>query len=147
MTPEEEKPDTEEGEKVEGSVEEQKESQKSGENVLEKEIEEGEERLPFPNARVVAIMRSQLDKEKIIRARVKIEMNEWLGEMCKRISREMNKTPYSVIEVSDFQRAIKKYEQLEEIAKQKERLIVAMQRIIQDAQVLISDIERSFDVK
>lgn len=116
----------------------------SEDEALEKELEQQDERLPFPNARVVAIMKSELDKGKLIRARVKKEMNEWLGELCKRVARDMNKSPYSVIEAGDLHRAIKKYEQLEEVAKQKERLVVAMQRIIQDCQMLISEIERSF---
>lgn len=128
------------------NLEEQKPAA-SEDEVLEKELEQQDERLPFPNARVVAIMKSELDKGKLVRARVKKEMNEWLGELCKRVTRDMNKSPYSVIEAGDLHRAIKKYEQLEEVAKQKERLVVAMQRIIQDCQMLISEIERSFDVK
>ncbi|MFH1425047.1 MAG: hypothetical protein ABIG20_05285 [archaeon] len=113
---------------------------------LEQELAD-EERLPFPNARVVAHMKSSLDKEKMIRARVKKEMNEWLGEMCKRVAKDMNKSPYTVIEAGDFHRAIKKYEQLEEIAKQKERMLVYLDRIKQDCNMMIGEIERSFGIE
>ena len=113
---------------------------------LEAELEANEERLPFPNARVVALMKTELDDDKMIRARVKKEMNEWLGDMCRRVTREMNKIPYTMVEGGDFHRAIKKYEQLEQVAEQKERLITYMDRIKQDCNVLIGDVERSFDV-
>ena len=140
MTPEEEniKEETEE---------KQEETPATNEDeVLEKELE-NEERLPFPNARVVAIMKEALDKDKMIRARVKKEMNEWLGKMCKRVAKDMNKSPYTVIEAGDLHQAIRKYETLEQIAKEKERLVSAMNRVIQDAQMLISDIERSWEVE
>ncbi len=114
---------------------------------MEKQLESEDERLPFPNARVVALMKRELDKEKIIRARVKKEMNEFLGRIVANVAREMNKSPYTVIEGGDLHRAIKKYEKMEEISSQKERLVGYMDRIKQDCNVLISDVERSFDLE
>ncbi len=137
MSPEEAK--TEEENKAE-------EAPKAEDEVIEKELEQ-EDRLPFPNARVVALMKEELDKDKMIRARVKKEMNEWLGKMCRRVAREMNKSPYTVIEVIDFQRAIKKYEQLEEIDAQKKRIVSSLQNMIQSLNMLISDIERTYEVR
>lgn len=117
---------------------------KSAEDAVEKELEEENEALPFPNARVVAVMREVLDKDKIIRARVKKDMNEWLGEMCKGVTKELNKSPYSVIEAGDLHKILKKYEQFEELARQKDRIRTSLERIIQDAQMLMNDLERSF---
>jgi len=140
MTKEEAKPE------AEAPAEAVEEVPKSEDEALEKEIEEEDERLPFPNARVVALMKRELDKEKIVRARVKKEMNEFLGRIVANVAREMNKSPYTVIEGGDLHRAIKKYEKMEEIASQKERLIGYMDRIKQDCNVLIADVERSFDL-
>lgn len=126
--------------------EETTEAPASEDEALEQELQQ-EERLPFPNARVVYHMKSVLDKDKMVRARVKKEMNEWLGEMCKRVAKDMNKSPYTVIEAGDLHRAIKKYEQLEEIAKQKERMLVYLDRIKQDCNMMIGEIDRSFGIE
>jgi len=123
------------------------EAPKNEDAALEKQIEEEDERLPFPNARVVALLRRELDKDKIIRARVKKEMNEFLGRIVANVAREMNKSPYTVIEGGDLHRAIRKYEKMEEISSQKERLLGYMDRIKQDCNVLMSDVERSFDLE
>jgi len=131
---------------AEAPAETVEEAPKNEDADLEKQLEEQDERLPFPNARVVALMKRELDKEKMIRARVKKEMNEFLGRIVQNVAREMNKSPYTVIEGGDLHRAIKKYEKMEEIASQKERLIGYMDRIKQDCNVLISDVERSFDL-
>jgi hypothetical protein len=123
------------------------EAPKNEDAALEQELAAEDERLPFPNARVVYLLKKDLDKEKIVRARVKKEMNEFLGRIVQNVAREMNKSPYTVIEGGDLHRAIKKYEKMEEIASQKERLIGYMDRIKQDCNVLISDVERSFDLE
>ena len=141
MTKEEPKPE------AEAPAEAVEEAPKSEDEALEKEIEEDDERLPFPNARVVALMKRELDNDKMIRARVKKEMNEFLGRIVQNVAREMNKSPYTVIEGGDLHRAIKKYEKMEEIASQKERLLGYMDRIKQDCNVLMSDVERSFDLE
>jgi hypothetical protein len=141
MTKNDEKPE------AEAPAEAVKEAPKSEDADMEKQLEAEDERLPFPNARVVALMKKELDKEKMIRARVKKEMNEFLGRIVRNVAREMNKSPYTVIEGGDLHRAIKKYEKMEEISSQKERLIGYMDRIKQDCNVLISDVERSFDLE
>jgi len=138
-------------EKVEETQEEVKEEAQEEEptnedDALEKELEADEEKLPFANARVVRLMKEGMDGEKMVRARVKKEMNEWLGSMVKRVAKDMNKSPYTMIEAGDLHRAIKKYEQLEEIARQKERMLVYLDRIKQDCNMMMGEIERSFDV-
>ena len=46
-------------------------------------IEEDEEKLPFAKAEVVRLMKENLDDDKMIRERVKVEMNKFLGEVLK----------------------------------------------------------------
>lgn len=139
MTPEEE------NKGVKEVKSEETEERKEETNV--KEVLEDKDRLPFANARVVSLMKEALDEDKMIRARVKEEMNEWLGKMCLRVAKDMNKSPYTMIEGGDLHRAIEKYEQLERVAEQKERIITALNRIIQDCKILVSDVERTFDVE
>ena len=139
---------TEEDKKTEEQPREAPEEKRveNEDEALEKEMEEQEDRLPFPNARVVALLKQELDDEKMVRARVKKEMNEFLGRIVRNVAREMNKSPYTMIEGGDLHRAIRKYEKMEEISAQKERLIGYMDRIKQDCNVLIADVERSFDL-
>ena len=126
--------------------ESQEEAPANEEEALEKELEEDEEKLPFANARVVRLLKEGMDSDKMVRARVKKEMNEWLGSMVNRVAKDMNKSPYTMIEAGDLHRAIKKYEQLEEVARQKERMLVYLDRIKQDCNMMIGEIERSFDI-
>ncbi len=135
-------------EEAQKDKEENPEENKQAENE-DKEIEEElekEDRLPFANARVVSLLKKGLDDDKMVRSRVKKEANEWLGKMAMRVAKDMNKSPYTMVEAGDLHRAIKKYEQLERIAEQKERMVLALQRIIEDCKLLISDVERTFDI-
>lgn len=47
-------------------------------------IEENEdEKLPFAKAEVVRLMKENLDSDKMIKERVKVEMNKFLGDVLK----------------------------------------------------------------
>ena len=46
---------------------------------------EEDEYLPFAKAEVVRLMKENLDSDKIIRERVKVEMNKFLGQVLKDI--------------------------------------------------------------
>ncbi len=117
---------------------------KNGNGVAEEEITpELEARLPFPNATVVRVMREVIDKDKIISKRAKIEMNKWLAEVCKDVAKELNKTPYAKIEGDDFSNAVKKYKQFEDLHREKEKIKRGLERVTQDANALISDLERT----
>lgn len=132
----------------EKSEEKQEEEQiESADEAVEKELEAGDDRLPYPNARVVSLMKSAMDGDKMIRARVKKDMNDFLGKMTKNIASELNKSPYTVIEAGDLHRIIKKYEQFEEIARQKERMLVYLDRIKQDCNMMSGEIERSMGIE
>ena len=48
-------------------------------------IDEEEEKLPFAKAEVVRLMKENLDDDKMIRERVKVEMNKFLGEVLKNV--------------------------------------------------------------
>lgn len=69
------------------------------------ETEEGEvltdeeaEGLPFAKAEVVRLMKQNLDSDKMIRERVKVEMNKFLGEVLEKVCEQLNEYPYTTIE-------------------------------------------------
>ena len=110
----------------------------NGEEEVEAELEA---KLSFPNAAVVRVMREVIDRDKIISKRVKIEMNKWLAEICKDISKDLNKNPYTKIEGDDFANAIKKYQHFDSLDKQKEKIKKSLMRIEEDTQALRNDLE------
>ena len=112
---------------------------------MEEKKTEDETQLPFPMAPIVRLMRENLDRDKLIKSQVKESMNKWLAEMCMRVTREMNKQPYTSVDSSAFKEAIKVYEDLEEMKKEKERIIVSLEKIKQDCDSLIRDLERKFE--
>ncbi len=109
-------------------------------NGTEEEVDES--KLPFPNAPIVRVMREEIDDDKIISKRVKEEMNKWLAEMCRDISKELNKSPYKKIEGDDFSGAVQKYRQFDELHREKEKIRRGLQRVIEDVNEQISDLER-----
>ena len=50
----------------------------------EEYVDEEEEKLPFAKAEVVRLMKENLDDDKMIRERVKVEMNKFLGDVLKK---------------------------------------------------------------
>ena len=54
----------------------------------EEYFEEDEEKLPFAKAEVVRLMKENLDDDKMIRERVKVEMNKFLGEVLKNVCKQ-----------------------------------------------------------
>ena len=111
--------------------------------VAEETITEEEEeklRLPFPTAAVVRIMKANMDGEKMIRKDVKVAMNKWLGNMCAQVSKEMNRFPYVMMHLNEFNEGKRVYEDLENFSKEKERIIAHMDAIKKDIERLERDL-------
>ncbi len=132
-------------EKAEEMPEEKKEGPEK-EDVKEEaaeEISEEEEeklRLPFPTAAVVRVMKANLDKEKMIRKDVKIAMNKWLGQICGRVSKEMNKFPYVVMHMNEFKEGKRIFDDIESFDKEKKRILAHMDAIKKDIERLERDL-------
>ncbi len=142
--PEEAKPEQPEekpAEKPEPTPEPAKEGG-AAEGASEEVSEEEEEKLklPFPTAAVVRIMKANMDGEKMIRKDVKVAMNEWLGNMCAQVSKEMNKFPYVMMHLNEFNEGKRVYEDLENFAKEKERILAHMDAIKKDIERLERDL-------
>lgn len=110
----------------------------------EEVVEVSDERLPFPNARVVSLLRHSLDKGKIIKGQVKVELNEWLGKMVDRVGKKMNEYPYATVDGSMLREAIEPYENIQDIEKEKERIIKQLESIKAACDVLINEVDRKF---
>ena len=104
------------------------------------------EELQLPMAPVVRIMRQNLDKDKIIKKRVKEEMNKWLGNMCEKVTKKMNEKPYTTVDIEDFKEGVEKYKNADEMEREKERIVVNLRKIIEDCDKLIRDLDKEFKV-
>ncbi len=118
------------------------EEQNTDVNTPSEEAEE-EEGLPFPRARVVSIMREEI-KDKQIRSEVKEAMNIWLGALLKKLAKEMSSTQYGSVGISDFQRATKPYDMIEDILKDEERFLVGVEKLKLDSDAIIREMRRFF---
>ena len=112
---------------------------------VEEEVDDEKSGLPFPTAPIVRVMKSNLDSHKLVRRQVKEQMNMWLGKICAEVSKDMNQSPYPTVGVPLFRQSIRKYENVEELRKEKERIVVALHKIKLDCDSLIRDLDHKFD--
>jgi hypothetical protein len=119
--------------------------------VLEKpeETVDGEEvidekEFAFAMAPIVRLMRAELDSDKLIRSRVKREMNLWLEKLCRKISKKLNESEYTVVELDDFKTAIEPYEMIDDVEQERRRIVVTLEKVKQDCDSLIRDVNRKF---
>ena len=87
------------------------------------EVPEEKVRIAFPEAAVVRIMRKNMDKEKMIKKEVKVNMNKWLEKICSQVSKNMNAFPYVMMTLSEFRQGKKIYDTLEEFDSEKRRIL------------------------
>ncbi|MBD3263147.1 hypothetical protein GF374_02080 [Candidatus Woesearchaeota archaeon] len=123
---------------------EAKEGEKKAEEPTESEDDEDDESMPFPKARVVRIIRNEIGGGKQIRSEVKDAVNIWLGDVLKKISREMSNTQYGSVGIADFQRATKPYDMIEDIIKDEKRLLVSIEKLKADSDHIIREMRRFF---
>ena len=104
----------------------------------------GVSELPFPRATITNKLRKHLDKGKQIKGQVKVELNLWLGKMIERVADKMNQNPYSYVDGSMFRDAVESYENIQDIEKEKERIIKQLESIKAACDVLILEVDRKF---
>lgn len=101
------------------------------------------ENLPFAYAEVVRLMRDELDDDKVIRERVKVEMNRFLGRILKNVCRQLNEYPYTTIDHGMFRECIYPYAQIERINEERECIIARLEAIKRDCDILIIDAQHT----
>ncbi|MFH0971315.1 MAG: hypothetical protein V1835_01985 [Candidatus Micrarchaeota archaeon] len=76
-------------------------------------VSEAEEaKLPFPNARIVAIIRENLKQPHQLKKEVKLAANYLLAEILKDIAMSMDSEPYNSLSVEHFNKASRKYREI-----------------------------------
>ncbi|RLE44166.1 hypothetical protein DRJ19_01065 [Candidatus Woesearchaeota archaeon] len=114
----------------------------------EKEVSQSsEEKLPLPKTTVTNLLRKHLKKGKQIKDAVKVELNLWLAKMIERIAKKIDEYPYTYVDLHMFREAIMPYEQINEIEKEKERIIKELESIKALCDTLISEIDRKFTLR
>ncbi|WP_286474022.1 hypothetical protein [Methanobacterium sp. CWC-01] len=113
------------------------------EEEIEEEIEgdEEDEGLPFAKAEVVRLMKQNLDSDKMIRERVKVEMNRFLGDVLKKVCDQLNQYPYTTIEYEMLKESIYPYENIERINEEKKRILKHLDAIKADCDALSMDVK------
>ncbi len=122
----------------------------SEEEILEQNeefMDEDEEKLPFAKAEVVRLMKENLDDDKMIRERVKVEMNKFLGEVLKNVCKQLNDYPYTTIEYEMLKESTYPYTNIERINQEKERILLHLEAIKADCNALAMDVQKTLKLK
>ena len=106
-----------------------------------------DEDLMFAKAEVVRLMKENLDTDKMIRERVKVEMNKFLGRVLVNVCRELNKYPYTSIEYEMLKEVLYPYENITRINEEKERILLHLDAIKADCDALGSDVRKTLKLK
>ena len=110
-------------------------------------VEEDEEKLPFAKAEVVRLMKENLDVDKMIRERVKVEMNKFLGDVLKNVCKQLNEYPYTTIEYEMLKESTYPYTNIERINQEKERILLHLEAIKADCNALAMDVQKTLKLK
>lgn len=130
--------------------EEEKEDLESNEDLDDidgGESEEDDDSLPFAKAEVVRLMKQNLDSDKMIRERVKVEMNRFLGDVLKNVCEQLNEYPYTTIEYEMLKESTYPYTNIKRINQEKERILLHMDAIKADCDALSADIKKTLRIK
>ena len=123
----------------------------SEEEKIEETSEEYEEiegeKLPFAKAEIVRLMKEHLDDDKMIRERVKVEMNIFLSEVLKNVCKQLNEYPYTTIEYEMLKESIYPYTNIDRINQEKERILLHLEAIKADCNALAMDVQKTFKLK
>jgi hypothetical protein len=127
--------------------EEAVESDEITEEDADNEVDEEGESLPFAKAEVVRLMKQNLDRDKMIRERVKVEMNKFLGEVLEKVCEQLNEYPYTTIEYEMLKESIYPYQNIERINEEKKRILMHLHAIKADCDALSMDVKKTLKLK
>ena len=111
------------------------------------EFDEEDEKLPFAKAEVVRLMKENLDDDKMIRERVKVEMNNFLYSVLKNVCKQLNDYPYTTIEYEMLKESTYPYTNIERINQEKERILLHLEAIKADCNALAMDVQKTLKLK
>ena len=114
---------------------------------INEEINTSEDKLPFARAEVIRLMKEHLDDDKMIRERVKVEMNKFLGDVLYNVCKSLNEYPYTTIEYEMFKEAIYPYTNIKRINQEKEWLLTRLEGIKSECTLMSEDVKRTLKLK
>ncbi|PWL07703.1 hypothetical protein MSCUN_14560 [Methanosphaera cuniculi] len=114
--------------------------------LIDEQTEEEDEKLPFAKAEVIRLMKQHLDDDKMIRERVKVEMNKFLGDVLENVCRELNKYPYSTVEYEMLKESTYPYTNITRINEEKERILKHLEAIKADCDALSMDVKSTLKI-
>ena len=103
--------------------------------------------LPFAKAEVVRLMKKNLDDDKMIRDRVKEEMNRFLHSILVNVCQQLNDYPYTTIDYEMFKECIYPYTNINRINQEKEMILMHLDAIKADCDALSMDVEKTLKIK
>ena len=112
----------------------------------EEYMDENEEKLPFAKAEVVRLMKENLDDDKMIRERVKVEMNKFLGDVLVNVCKQLNDYPYSTVEYEMLKESTYPYTNIERINEEKIRILKHIDAIKADCDALSMDVKATLKI-
>ena len=121
------------------------ETEGNGEEI-EEYLDEDEEKLPFAKAEVVRLMKQHLDDDKMIRERVKVEMNKFLGDVLANVCKQLNEYPYSTVEYEMLKESTYPYTNIERINEEKVRILKHLDAIKADCDALSMDVKATLKI-
>ena len=113
---------------------------------IEEYLDEDEEKLPFAKAEVVRLMKQHLDDDKMIRERVKVEMNKFLGDVLANVCKQLNEYPYSTVEYEMLKESTYPYTNIERINEEKIRILKHLDAIKADCDALSMDVKATLKI-
>lgn len=106
-----------------------------------------DESLPFAYAEVVRLMKDNLDSDKMIRERVKVEMNRFLGQILKDVCKQLNEYPYTTVDYEMLKECLYPYQNITRINQEKERILLHLDAIKSDCDALSADVRKTLKLK
>ncbi len=110
-----------------------------GDEMSEEEAES--EHLPFPNARVVRIIRENLKNDHQIKRDVKEAANTLLGSILSDISAGMDAEPYHTLSIEHFNKACRKYREISLNEKRIRRIKKVLEKQRAELDEIIAEID------
>ncbi|MFB6204698.1 MAG: hypothetical protein ABEJ75_03560 [Candidatus Nanohaloarchaea archaeon] len=99
--------------------------------------------LPFTHARVKRMVRDKAAEGQYVRTNVYYGLNLLLGEIAQEIIDQMMDTEAAYVEKHHLDNAAKKYEKVENIIKEKERVSRKLEALSADIEKLSRDVQQA----
>lgn len=99
--------------------------------------------LPFTHARIKRMIRDEADEGQYVRSNVYYGLNLLLGEIAEEIIQNMMETDAAYVEKHHLDHAARKYEKVENIIREKERVSRKLEALSADIEKLSREVQQA----